>query len=51
MRVQLGRERGVRLTNEARERTRLQSIELPRKVQEREAKEAERADFVRRVDV
>jgi hypothetical protein len=51
VRVQLGRESGVRLINEARERTRLQIIELSRKVQEREAKEAERADFERRVDV
>ncbi len=51
VRVELGRERGVRLINEARERTRLQIIELSRKVQEREAKEAERADFEHRVDV
>jgi hypothetical protein len=51
VRVQLGRECRVRLINKARERTRLQIIELSRKVQEREAKEAERADFERRVDV
>ncbi len=51
MRVQLGRECEVRLINEARERTRLQIIELSRKIQEREAKEVERADFERRVDV
>ncbi len=50
MRVQLGRERGVRLINVGRETARLQIIELTRRIQEREAKDAERVAFERRVN-
>ncbi len=50
MRVQLGRKRGVRLINEGRETARLQIIEMTRRIQEREAKDAERAVFERRVN-
>ncbi len=50
MRVHLGRKCGVRLINEGRETARLQLIELTRRIQEREAKDAERAAFERRVN-
>ncbi len=50
MRVQLGRERGVRLINEGRETARLQIIELTKRIQEREAKDPVRAAFERRVN-
>ena len=50
MRVQLGRERRVRLINEGRETARLQIIELTRRIQERESKDVERAAFERRVN-